>query len=103
MEQSAYDLDERLLEFSVRIIKLVEELPDTKAGNHVARQILRSGTSPHPNHGEAQSAEPIKDFVHKFHSSIFRFDVQSSMFRVRCSEFNVHSLITNNEVASCPK
>jgi four helix bundle protein len=40
-------------------------LPDSRAGNHVAGQRLRSGTSPLPNHGEAQAAESRKDFVHK--------------------------------------
>jgi four helix bundle protein len=43
----------------------VERLPDTRAGNHVAGQLLRSGTSPLPNHGEAQAAESRKDFIHK--------------------------------------
>jgi four helix bundle protein len=43
----------------------VERLPNTRAGNHVAGQLLRSGTSPLPNHGEAQAAESAKDFVHK--------------------------------------
>ena len=60
-----YDLEERLLEFAARIIRLVEKLPDTRAGNHVAGQILRSGTSPFPNHGEAESAESRDDFIHK--------------------------------------
>ena len=60
-----YDLEDRLIDFAVRIIKLVEELPDTKAGRHVAGQILRSGTSPAPNYGEAQSAESRSDFIHK--------------------------------------
>ena len=61
-----YDLEERLLRFAARIIRLVEELPKTRAGNHVAGQLLRSGTSPLPNHGEAQAAESQRDFVHKF-------------------------------------
>ena len=51
-----YDLEERLLEYSARIIRLVERLPNTRAGNHLASQLLRSGTSPLPNHGEAQAA-----------------------------------------------
>ena len=51
-----YDLEERLLEYAARIIRLVEKLPDTRAGNHVAGQLLRSGTSALPNHGEAQAA-----------------------------------------------
>src|ERR1035437_6536063 len=60
-----YDLEERLLEYSARIIRLVERLPNTRAGNHLAGQLLRSGTSPLPNHGEAQAAESANDFVHK--------------------------------------
>src|ERR1039458_9037980 len=51
-----YDLEERLLEYSARIIRLVERLPNPRAANHVAGQLLRSGTSPLPNHGEAQAA-----------------------------------------------
>jgi four helix bundle protein len=60
-----YDLEDRLLNYSARIIRLVEKLPNTRAGNHVAGQLLRSGTSPLPNHGEAQAAESANDFVHK--------------------------------------
>jgi four helix bundle protein len=60
-----FDLEERLLEYAARVIRLVEKLPDTRAGNHVAGQLLRSGTSPLPNHGEAQAAESRRDFVHK--------------------------------------
>ena len=61
----AYDLEERLLEYSARIIRLAERLPSTRAGNHIAGQLLRSGTSPLPNHGEAQAAESAQDFVHQ--------------------------------------
>jgi len=32
----AYDLEERLLEYSVRIIKIVEQLPNTRVGNHTS-------------------------------------------------------------------
>ena len=59
-----YDLIERLIDYAVRIINLSEQLPDTKAGKHFSGQILRSGTSPAPNYGEAQSAESRADFVH---------------------------------------
>src|SRR6266404_4237831 len=61
-----YNLEGRLLEYAARIIRLVERLPNTRAGNHVAGQLLRSGTSPLPNQGEAQAAESRNDFVHKF-------------------------------------
>jgi four helix bundle protein len=60
-----YDLKDRLIDYAVRIIKLSSGLPDTKAGRHISSQILRSGTAPAPNYGEAQSAESKADFVHK--------------------------------------
>ena len=69
-KKQAYDLEERLLEYSVRIIKIVEQLPKTRTGNHVAGQLLRSGTSAYPNHGEAQAAESPKDFIHKLRISL---------------------------------
>ena len=59
------DLENRLIEFAVRIINVIEALPDSKAGNHIAGQLVRSGTSPASNYGEAQSAESRKDFIHK--------------------------------------
>lgn len=65
MKDQANALEERLVDFAVRIITVVEALPDTKAGKHIAGQLIRSGTSPAPNYGEAQSAESRADFVHK--------------------------------------
>jgi four helix bundle protein len=65
MVEKKYDLENRLLDFASRIIRLVESLPKTQVGNHIGGQLLRSGTSPLFNHGEAQSAESPKDFVHK--------------------------------------
>jgi four helix bundle protein len=63
--RSMYDLEERLLEYSVRIIRLTEQMKPSQAGKHIANQLLRSGTSPLANHGEAQAAESTKDFIHK--------------------------------------
>ena len=60
-----FDLEDRLLEFSVAVIQLSENLPETRSGNHVAGQILRSGTASYPNHGEAEAAESRDDFIHK--------------------------------------
>src|SRR5205809_8091643 len=65
MKEPLYDLEERLLDYAANIVRLVERLPNTRAGNHVAGQFLRSGTSPLPTHGEAQAAESRNDFVHK--------------------------------------
>ena len=64
-KKKTYDLEDRLLEFAVSIVELVETLPNTRAGNHLAGQLLRCGTSPYGHHGEVESAESRKDFVHK--------------------------------------
>ncbi len=58
-------LENRLIEFAQIIISITDQLPDSRAGNHVASQLLRSGTSPAPNYAEARSAESRKDFIHK--------------------------------------
>jgi four helix bundle protein len=65
MKRSGDDLEERLLEFAARIGKVVDALPDTRMGRHIAGQLVRSGTSPAPNYAEACGAESKKDFVHK--------------------------------------
>ncbi|RLB29132.1 MAG: four helix bundle protein, partial [Deltaproteobacteria bacterium] len=64
-EGRAFDIEDRLIDFAVRIIRLAESLPKNKVGNHIAGQLIRCGTSPAPNYGEAQSAESRSDFVHK--------------------------------------
>jgi four helix bundle protein len=60
-----FDLNERLINFAVAVIDISESLPKTFAGNHIAGQLVRSGTSPALNYGEAQSAESRNDFIHK--------------------------------------
>ena len=65
-QAKADELEERLIDFAVRIIRLSASLPRTSAGKHIAGQILRSGTSPAPNYGEARGAESHADFIHKF-------------------------------------
>ena len=60
-----YNLEERLINFSILIIRIVELMNNTRASNHLSNQLVRSGTSPSLNYGEAQSAESRKDFIHK--------------------------------------
>ena len=59
------ELEERLLVFAVRIGKVVDAIPETRLGRHIAGQLVRSGTSPAPNYAEACGAESKRDFVHK--------------------------------------
>jgi four helix bundle protein len=69
-DKREYDLEERLINFAVAILELVDMLPNTRTGNHIAGQIVKSGTSPAPNYGEAQGAESRKDFIHKMGISL---------------------------------
>ena len=59
------ELAERLINFAARIGKVVDALPDTRMGRHVAGQLVRCGTSPAPNYEEACAAESRADFAHK--------------------------------------
>ena len=66
MMEKKFDLEERLIEFAAQIILFTESMISSKSGNHLANQLLRSGTSPALNYGEAQGGESRKDFIHKF-------------------------------------
>ena len=65
-----FDLEERLLEYAANIILLCDTEPLTFGPRHINRQLIRSGTSPLANHGEAESAESTKDFIHKLRLSL---------------------------------
>ena len=58
-------LEDRLIDFGLNVDKLTTQFPNSKLGNHLAGQMIRSSTSPAFNYGEAQSAESRKDFIHK--------------------------------------
>lgn len=75
------ELAERLLDFSVRIIQLVETFPKTATGKHVKGQLLRSGTAPGANYEEARGAESKADFVHKL--SIVLKELKESRYWLR--------------------
>lgn len=60
-----FDLNERLISFAVSVISICDKVSNTRAGNHLANQLVRSGTSPALNYGEAQSGESTRDFIHK--------------------------------------
>jgi four helix bundle protein len=60
-----FDLEERLINYSVDVLEVVDLLPNNKGANHLGSQLVRSSTAPALNYGEAQSAESRKDFIHK--------------------------------------
>jgi four helix bundle protein len=75
------ELSDRLLEFAVRVGKVVDALPDTRLGRHVAGQLVRCGTSAAPNYEEACAAESRADFIHKL--KIALKELRESRFWVR--------------------
>ena len=81
-QSRADELEERLIDFAVRVVKLSAALPKTPAGKHIAGQILRSGTSPAPNYGEARGAESHADFVHKVRIVLKELNETSIWLRV---------------------
>ena len=64
------ELEDRLIDFAVRIGNVADALPETPLGQHIADQILRSGTSPAPNYSEGCAAESRRDFAHKLSISL---------------------------------
>ncbi len=65
MAEKIFDLEDRLVDFSCRVIEVVEALPSKGACNYIAGQLIRCGLAPSILYGEAQSAESRMDFIHK--------------------------------------
>jgi four helix bundle protein len=70
MKKESFDLENRLIDFSVIVLALAEQLPKTFVGQHLGDQLARSCTSPALNYGEAQAAQSRKDFIHKMTISL---------------------------------
>jgi len=81
---NADNLEERLIDFAVRVIKVADKLPKTQVGKHIAGQLLRSGTSPAPNYAEARAAESNADFVHKLKIALKELNETSVWLRMTC-------------------
>lgn len=102
-----HDLNERLIDFAVMIIDITDKLPNSRAGNHLAGQLVRSGTSPALNYGEAQSGESRKDFVHKLQVVLKELRETMNALKIirkaklyKESEFLETTLKENNELIS---
>ena len=59
------EMKNRLKVFAVRVIKLVDKLPNTSAGRAIGTQVVRSGTSPGANYRAACIGKSDKDFLNK--------------------------------------
>ncbi|MEM6472459.1 MAG: four helix bundle protein [Planctomycetota bacterium] len=76
------ELEDRLIDFAVRVIRLSDALPNSAVGKHIARQLLRSGTSPAPNYAEARGAESSADFIHKLKIALKELNETSVWLRM---------------------
>ncbi|WP_295651365.1 four helix bundle protein [uncultured Mucilaginibacter sp.] len=83
-ENKKYDLEDRLIDFAVDISEIIEKFPETRIGNYLAGQLVRSGCSPALNYGEAQSAESRNDFIHKM--KIILKELRESMVSLKIAE-----------------
>jgi four helix bundle protein len=59
------ELKTRTKQFALLIIKLVELLPNTKAGNTIGNQLIRAGTSVAANYRAACRTRSNADFISK--------------------------------------
>jgi four helix bundle protein len=89
------ELSHCLVDFAVLVGKVVDALPDTRLGRHIAGQLVRCGTSPAPNYEEGCAAESRNDFIHKL--SICLKELRESRVWVRLM---VRSRLVPEEMAS---
>lgn len=96
------ELEERLIDFSVQIIELTNDLPLSKAGKHLSGQLIRSGTAPALNYGESRSAESLKDFIHKL--QIVLKELRESYVCLRIiekSNLSKNEVLLDNAINEC--
>ena len=95
------DIQDRLISFATRIIKVCDSLPSTSAGKHVANQLLRSGTSPAPNYGEARSAESTADFIHKLKISVKELNESEVWLKIIIESQMLKDILLNDLLDEC--
>ncbi len=98
----ANEIEDRLIDFAVRVIKLADALPKTPSGKHIGGQLLRSGTSPAPNYPEARGAESNADFVHKLKIALKELNESCVWLKMIChagliNETRLSPLIDENQ------
>lgn len=90
------ELQNRLIDFAIRIIRFCNGIPASREGNYVAGQMVRSGNSPAFNYGEALEAESRKDMVHKM-KIILKELRETNIALIICLKANIHSDINENQ------
>ncbi|MBP2831583.1 four helix bundle protein [Aquimarina sp. U1-2] len=105
MKEKKYDLEARLIQFSVEIISTCKKLDGNYASDHLSKQLIRSSTAAALNYGEAQSAESFRDFQHKMklclkelRESLVNLKIQKGAKLIRDDEELESLLKENNEL-----
>ena len=97
-KEKKFDIEDRLVAFAVKISALVESLPTTISARNIAGQLIRSGTAPALNYGEAKSAESSNDFIHKM--KIALKELRETFIALKIlSQFNIQE--QGNLINSC--
>lgn len=94
-------LEERLIDFAVRVISLANRLSTSFAGKHIANQVGRSGTSPAPNYAEARSAESRADFIQKLRIVVKELNETSVWLRITAKSALVKPDLLDGLHAEC--
>ena len=95
------ELSARLWRFAARVGKVVDALPDTRLGRHVAGQLVRCGTSAPPNYDEGSAAESKPDFAHKLNVALKELvETRGWAALKRLLIFNFQSCLRPNSVTS---
>ncbi len=90
------ELERRLIDFAVRVIKVADSLPKSPAGKHIAGQLLRSGTSAAPNYAEARGAESTADFIHKLKIALKELNESCVWLKMICQAELMKSELLND-------
>ena len=101
-DNSRYDLENRLIAFAALVIDVVESLPNSRPGNHIAGQLIRSGTAPAPLYGEAQSAESRRDFIHKMKVALKELrESRVWLLLIQCKALTEETQLLESALAEC--
>lgn len=101
-QERKFDISDRLINLAVSIIKVCESVNNSKASTHLVGQLLRSGTSPSLNYGEAQSAESRSDFIHKLKISLKELrESHNSLQIIQRAELSDNNSLINTTIKEC--
>ena len=101
-QERKFDINDRLINLAVCIIKVCESVNNSKASSHLVGQLIRSGTSPSLNYGEAQSAESRSDFIHKLKISVKELrESYNSLQIIQRAELSTNNNLIDSTIKEC--